>query len=188
MNPIGPLILTASDVRWPHTVERRLNVAAPSRLWAVGDTEILSLRKVGLFCSERCPDEAALAARKALQRLDADSRVVVSGFQSPVEKDCLRILLEAGRPAIVCPARSLQKVRLPDDWLRALEAGRLLLLSRFEKTRRADKETARRRNELVAALSDEILIIHAEPGGQVERISALAERWRVPRLELGSAR
>jgi predicted Rossmann fold nucleotide-binding protein DprA/Smf involved in DNA uptake len=59
-----------------------------------------------------------------------------------------------------------------------------LLLSRFEKSRRADRETARRRNELVAALSDEVLIIHAEPGGHIGQISELVSRWNIPMRKL----
>jgi len=79
-------------------------------------------------------------------------------------------------------ARSLAKIRLPGDWRRALENGRLLLLSPFEKRpRRPTRESSHQRNELVAALSDEVLIIHAEPGGSIERISELIERWSLPR-------
>jgi predicted Rossmann fold nucleotide-binding protein DprA/Smf involved in DNA uptake len=113
---------------------------------------------------------------------------LISGFHSPVEKECLKILLEGTQPIIVCPARSLRKMRIPTEWQRALEGGRLLIVSRFEQSpRRADSSTARRRNELVAALSDEVLIIHAEPGGSIERISELVDRWHIPRLALNSA-
>jgi predicted Rossmann fold nucleotide-binding protein DprA/Smf involved in DNA uptake len=110
---------------------------------------------------------------------------LISGFHSPVEKECLKILLEGTQPIIVCPARSLRKMRIPAVWRPALEGGRLLIISRFEQSpRRADTGTARRRNELVAALSDEVLIVHAEPGGAVERISVLVDRWRIPRVGL----
>ena len=109
---------------------------------------------------------------------------MVSGFHSPTEKQCLRILLEGKQPIIICLARSLAKIRLPSEWQTALDSGRLLLLSRFERSRRADKETARRRNELVAALADEVLIVHAEPGGAIERISRLIDRWNLPRREV----
>jgi predicted Rossmann fold nucleotide-binding protein DprA/Smf involved in DNA uptake len=68
-----------------------------------------------------------------------------------------------------------------------LVSGRLLLLSRFEKSRRADKNTARRRNELVAALSDEVLIIYAEPGGSVARISQMVDLWKVPKRKVQSS-
>jgi len=93
----------------------------------------------------------------------------------------MRILLKGNQPIIVCLARALGKIRLPSDWREPVESGRLLLLSRFEKSRRADKETARRRNELVAALADEVLIVHAEPGGAIERISQMIDVWSIPR-------
>jgi predicted Rossmann fold nucleotide-binding protein DprA/Smf involved in DNA uptake len=113
---------------------------------------------------------------------------VVSGFHSPVEKECLRILLRGKQPIIVCLARAFGKIRLPSDWRPALESGRLLLLSPFERRpRRPDAESAQRRNELVAALADEVLIIYAQPGGGTERISELVNRWRIPRVGLNSA-
>lgn len=36
---------------------------------------------------------------------------VVGGFQSPVEQECLEILLRGERPVIVCPARSVEDAR-----------------------------------------------------------------------------
>ena len=112
---------------------------------------------------------------------------LISGFHSPVEKECLKILLEGTQPIIICPARSLRKMRIPTEWRPALESGRLVIVSRFEQSpRRADTSTARRRNELVAALSDQILIVYAEPGGAVERISELVDRWHIPRRKLHS--
>jgi len=73
---------------------------------------------------------------------------------------------------------------MPAEWRRALEGGRLLLLSPFEKRPgRPTTESSQRRNELVAALSDEILIIHAEPGGSIERIRMLIDRWSIPKRQ-----
>src|SRR3990172_5842080 len=80
------------------------------------------------------------------------------------------------------PARALEKIRLPADWRSAVETGRLLLVSPFEKRpRRPTIDSAQRRNEIVAALSDEVLIIHAELGGSIERISKLIDAWHIPR-------
>ena len=74
------------------------------------------------------------------------------------------------------------KLRLPTNWRSAIDAGRLLILSPFEKRpRRPTVESARQRNELVAALADEILIIHATPGGQIEQISEMVDRWGIPK-------
>ena len=72
---------------------------------------------------------------------------------------------------IICLARSLEKIRIIADWGKALEAGRLLLISPFQKRpRRPTVESSQQRNEFVAALTDEVLIIYTEPGGSIERI------------------
>lgn len=174
--------LTPSDQCWPRELSGRLQGKAPSRFWSIGALEILEARKVGLFCSVRCPGDAILAAYDSARKLRDEGVTVVSGFHSPVEKECLRILLRGKQPIIICLARAFGKIRLPADWRRALESGRLLLLSPFEKRPpRPDKKSTAYRNELVTALSDEALIIHATPGGEIARVSQLIERWSIPR-------
>jgi hypothetical protein len=37
-------------------------------------------------------------------------------------------------------------------------------------------------------LADEVLIVHATPGGEIERITELVDCWRIPRVKLNSAR
>jgi hypothetical protein len=77
-------------------------------------------------------------------------------------------------------ARAMERIRLPSAWRAALDAGGLLIVSQFEKRPpRPTAESAQQRNELVAALADEVLIIYATPGGQIEQISRLADRWKL---------
>lgn len=178
-------ILTPSDTRWPQQLSDRLKTDAPSQFWTIGTMDALEAHKVGLFCSVRCPGDAILGAYDAARKLRDESVTVVSGFHSPVEKECLRILLRGKQPIIICLARALEKIRLPADWRSAVGAGRLLLISPFEKRpQRPTKESSQRRNEIVAALADEILIIHATPGGQIEEISKLVDRWGAPKSNL----
>jgi predicted Rossmann fold nucleotide-binding protein DprA/Smf involved in DNA uptake len=129
----------------------------------------------------RCPGDAILGAYDSARKLRDEGVTVISGFHSPVEKECLRILLRGKQPIVICLARAFGKIRLPSDWRRALESGRLLLLCPFVKRPpRPDKNSTAYRNELVAALSDEVLIVHATPGGEIDRIAQLVERWRIP--------
>ena len=138
-----------------------------------------------MFCSVRCPGDAILGAYDAARKIRDEGVTVVSGFHSPVEKECLRILLRGKQPIIMCLARAMIKIRIPTEWRPALDSGRLLLLSPFEKfPRRPTIESARQRNELVAALSDEVLIIHSTPGGSIERISELIDCWGVPKMQI----
>ena len=175
-------VLNSTDVAYPKSLRERMGAERPRTLTALGNLALLSQPKTGLFCSLRCPGNAILSAYDTARKLRDEGATVISGFHSPVEKECLRILLRGKQPILICLARSLEKIRLPGDWRRALENGRLLLLSPFEKRpRRPTRESSHQRNELVAALSDEVLIIHAEPGGSIERISELIERWSLPR-------
>ncbi|MBM4296449.1 MAG: hypothetical protein FJ143_01780 [Deltaproteobacteria bacterium] len=103
-----------------------------------------------------------------------------------MEKECLQVLLRGKQPIIICLARAMENIRLPMDWRGALDNGRLLLLSPFEKRpRRPTTESSHKRNEMVAALSDTVLIVHAEPGGSIERISEAVQRWNVPKIQIG---
>jgi len=176
------MTLTPADNSWLRQLDGRLGHGAPSRLWTIGNVEILAEQKVGLFCSVRCPGNAIIAAHDAARKLRDDGTTVISGFQSPVEKECLRILFRGKQPIIICLARSLVKIRVPSEWRKASDSGRLLILSPFDRRPpRPTTQSARQRNELVAALSDEILIIYAIPGGQIEHVSELVDRWRIPR-------
>jgi hypothetical protein len=44
------------------------------------------------------------------------------------------------------------------------------------------KESAFRRNEVVAALADEAYVAHVEPGSRTEQIVARLKEWNVPLL------
>ena len=99
---------------------------------------------------------------------------------STVEKECLEILLRGKSPVVICPARGLP-LRVPPAWRAPLAEGRLLLLSGFAANeRRVTAELAAQRNELVAALADDVFIAHATPGGQVAGLARKLADWGVP--------
>ena len=127
-----------------------------------------------LFCSSRCPGDVILKMYD-LSRAMRDAGVpVIGGFQSPMEKECLRILLRGDQPVVICPARGIENMRIPREWRKPLDEGRLLILSPFPSTlRRPTAASATQRNELVATLANRVLIAHAAPNGKTE---ALARR------------
>lgn len=105
-------------------------------------------------------------------------------YDSPIERDCLHILLRGQQPLIICPAGTLDGMRLPRAWQTALNAGCLLLLSPFETTsRRITAESVHHRNTLVAALADQVFIAHGVPGGQIAALAARMNAWRVPLIQ-----
>lgn len=107
---------------------------------------------------------------------------VISGFHSPIERECLRILLRGKQPVIICLARAIDTMRVPKEIRQVFEAGRVLYLSPFRgQPERITKESAQRRNAVVAALADDAYIAHVSPGGGTQRIEHMLERWSVPR-------
>ncbi len=172
-----PDLLTATDARFPPRLRERLGAGAPAQLSALGNLNLLAQPKVALFCSARCPGSAIITAYDQAAHWRDTGRCVIGGFHSPVEKECLRILLRGPQPIIICPARSLENLHVPSAWKASMAAGRLLILSCFPAAqRRATAELAARRNKLVAALADEIWFAHIAPGGQMERLAADSSR------------
>ena len=173
-------ILTAADTRYPARLRERLGDAAPAQLTAFGNLDLLALPKTALFCSARCPGAAILRAYDQAAHWRDTGRCIISGFHSPVEQECLRILLRGTPPLILCPARSLP-TRIPAEWQTPLADGRLLILSGFTAAeKRVTTELATRRNALVAALAEEVCFAHITPGGQSERLTHRLTEWRVP--------
>ena len=142
------------------------------QLWAIGDSRVLSTNKTALLCSSQCPASLIVAAHDLALSWEIAAKTVISGFHSPVEKEALRILLRGKGKIIVCPARSIDGMRIPVAWRNLLEDANLLILSPFEaKHRRLTVELAQQRNRFVEAMADEVFITHARPGGKLEALA-----------------
>lgn len=173
-----PFALNAADTGYPACLRERFGTERPPNLWAVGNLDLLALPKTALFCSARCPGDAILRTYDQAAKWRDTGRCVISGFHSPVEKECLQILMRGSQPIIICPARSLENMRLPSDWREPLSDSRLLILSCFTGcNRRVIAALAARRNEFVAALADEVWFAHIAPGGEMEHLSGRVAAW-----------
>lgn len=136
---------------------------------AIGNAELLNRPKTGLLCSRKCPADKILEACDLFKKWAADPETtIVSGFHSPVEKECLRLLLKGKANIILCPAREIETMRLSKDWKIAINEGRILILSPFTE-KRPDARTIDRRNHLVASLADSLYIPYATPDGNLEQ-------------------
>ncbi len=180
MNGIAPTRIIPADARWPVRLSARLGDAAPAHLTTLGNLDLLALPKTALFCSARCPGHVILSAYDQAARWRDAGRCIISGFHSPVEQECLRILLRGTPPIILCPARALP-TRIPAAWQTPLADGRLLILSGFTAAaKRVTTQLATRRNALVAALADEVCFAHITPGGQSDGLARRLGNWGVP--------
>ena len=183
MTALKPTTRKPDDPLWPKCLTERLGKDAPRALHAIGPVALLAAPKTALFCSARTPGGAILRAHDSARRMRDEGVTVISGFHSPIEKECLRILLRGKQPIIICPGRAIEAMRIPADCRAAFDAGRVLFLSPFTRQpRRVTKDSAFRRNEVVAALADEAYVAHIESGGKTDQIVKMLTEWKVPIL------
>jgi predicted Rossmann fold nucleotide-binding protein DprA/Smf involved in DNA uptake len=178
---LSAAIIDRANSRYPEILIKRLGKDAPDRLWIIGNPELLTLSKTALFCSGRCPGDAILAAYDQAQQWRDEGRCVISGFHSAIERECLNILLRGSQPVVICPARSIENMRIPGIWRPAIAEGRVLMLSMFPASeRRMTAKLSAQRNQMVAALADEIFFIYITPGGRTAQLLEQATNLSIP--------
>ncbi len=154
-------------LRDPAVIERK-----GQTLWSHGNADLLDQPLDALLCSRACPGAKIIEAMDLAQRWRFENRAVISGFHTPVEKECLRIFLRGPQPLVICPARGLDPFQLPAEWGSKFKREELLILSPFDSAiRRPTKETAELRNRLVIDLATRHTIIYATPGGVLGRLT-----------------
>ena len=170
-----------SESRYPSVLKKYLGDQAPECIFSLGNLDILRQKTLAFFCSVRCPGDLILQTYDLARQLRDAGIVIISGFHSPMEKECLSLLLRGTQPVIWCPAKRLTVNRLPKEYAEPISEGRLLMLSPFgERIKRARQDIARIRNEFAGALADRIFVAYAAPGGKTESFCQKVLGWGKP--------
>ena len=101
--------LKKSSPNYPTALQQHLSKDAPDMITAIGNLDILHKKPTSIFCSKKCPGDLIVKAYDLAQILRDVGMTVISGFHSPMERECLTILLRGTQPVIICPARSINK-------------------------------------------------------------------------------
>jgi len=83
------ILTKREDIVYPPALQERLGDNAPRSLYSMGNLDILKHWRLGLLCSIRCPGSVILKTFDAIRDLLDDGVVVVDGFHSPMERECL---------------------------------------------------------------------------------------------------
>lgn len=148
----------------------------------LGNQNLLENYKTAFLCSRQIPASVVLKSYDwAIEQRKA-GRCVLSGFQSPIEKDVLHFLLKGRQPVILVLARSLPK-RISEVWLPAVDEGRLLIISPLgDDVRRITRQTASIRNRYMIGLADEVFIPYLNPAG---RLCILMKEFQGKKIRIG---
>ena len=140
-------------------------------IWAIGNIDVLNGNLLGFFCSVKCPGNIILKTYDLSRSLRDAGISIISGFHSPIEKDVFDLLLKGSQLLVICPARSIENMRIPNAWKEAIDNGRLLVLSHFKKKhKRVTASLSDQRNRLVALLARYVFLPYAAPGSRSENL------------------
>lgn len=146
-----------------------------ARIVGAGGTALLDQPLLGLIASRECPGNVLLATLERVPQWVKSGRVIASGFHSPLEQQVLRSLLRRNGHAVKVLARcfSASGYRLAKEEQDAFANGRLLIISAFgADTPRVTRVSAIKRNELVIALSTEVVTPFISKGSPLEELLA----------------
>lgn len=128
----------------------------------LGNKALLNAHKTVFLCSRQVSSVAVLRCYDWATDICKEEGVVVSGFQSKIERDVLHFLMRGKKPVIIVLARKMYS-SLPTEWQEAMDANRLLIISTAPNAVRVSKAAADARNRYIAELSDKIVFGYIHP-------------------------
>ncbi|MBW4515922.1 MAG: DNA-processing protein DprA [Timaviella obliquedivisa GSE-PSE-MK23-08B] len=159
--------ITPNDSAYPVALTNCIAFKSLPTLSAIGNLSLIQKPAIALFCSMKCPGDLILKTYDLVQALRDADIPVISGFHTPIEQDCLKILLRGTQPLIYCPARSIHNIRFSAKQKQAMDENRLLLISPFSASyARATAELAKKRNEMIGAIAHTLFVAYAAPNSK----------------------
>jgi predicted Rossmann fold nucleotide-binding protein DprA/Smf involved in DNA uptake len=180
-------MLTSTSPHFPPALRSGTLLAPYPQIWALGNLDILTIPLLGFFCATRCPGSVILRTYDLALALREAGVPVIGGFHTPMEQACLEVLLRGQQPVVICPARNIERLRMPLSWRKPYGEGRLLVLSPFvARQRRPTAALAEHRNRFVATLATRIFVAYAGAGSRTARFCAVlvAQHKQVYTLDL----
>ena len=146
-----------------------------ARMTMLGNRDLLGQFTVGFLASRRVPPEAVMRCLDWATRMRDEGVCVMSGFQSPLEKEVLDILLKGTSPLILVLARRMWDARhIPSLFRQPLADGRLLVISPVSQSvRRVDAHSAALRNRYILDHADSLFLGALDPNGSLKELLPL---------------
>ncbi len=118
----------------------------------VGNSALMDLPKTSFLSSRRIAPDAVLKCYDWAIAMREGGRCVISGFQSPLEKDVLKFLLRGHQPIVLVLARKMYS-EVPDEFRDAVAKDRMLIVSPVSANR-ANSSTVKTRNRYILGHSE----------------------------------
>ena len=172
----------AGDAAYPQRLARRLVPPLPV-LYAVGAADVVERPTLAVLSSRMLSEHTVPATTAIAHAAAAHGLTLVGGGMKASYRVASVAARAAGAARVIVLDRGLfatfgaRADRDPSGFgpgRAALDVTRTLVVSQFRLGDHASPRSGQRRDELVAALADVVEAVHAQPGGQIERVCLAA--------------
>lgn len=170
------LLIEAAD--YPARVRQRLD-PPPTVLFRLGEASVLASPTLAVLNSRMIDERAVYASHTAVQAAIEQGFTVVTGGMKASHRISAVAARSAAAPRAIVLDRGLFATfgaRVDRDPFGfgpgrgPLDSQRTLVVSSFRLMDHAAAHNGKRRDELIAALADVIIAVHARPGGVIEHV------------------
>jgi DNA processing protein len=186
-------IIGLGDTLFPGRLEAFLS-SPPAAIFAYGNLGALTGETFAAFASRNATRNDLDRVEKAVERRVLESKVLVTGANTPVYQRAAVVPLRWGAPRVLVLDRGLfeamgesldqEPFRAARLWRYRFDPATDLVLTAHRPDDAYSPGANVRRDEVVAALADEIVAISVTPGGNSDRLTKLAlERGRTVSAE-----
>lgn len=167
------------DSRYPERILKRIEYPPPV-LYYYGNSQLATRKQIAILgdhtASERGYSIAFYAARIAVQH----SVTVVSGLAKGPQTMAHRGALEAGGETIAVLPMGISRLKIPDILEDVFDLSRFLFISPFLPDEEYALHNSYKRNSLIAAMADALIIIETlKDGGSFEAAKSAA-KYKTP--------
>lgn len=153
---------TVYDCRYPDKLAELLNEEAPPILYYAGNTELLNEKMIAIACTHKVDKQVYGFADKLIIEICRNKYVAVfCGTFGAEQYTCDSILKNNGKAVIWVCDNMLSQYR-NEIILKAIEDGRLLILSNAIPTAFYNSENAFMRNKCLYSLCEKVITLKAE--------------------------
>jgi DNA processing protein len=151
---------------YPKSLLSSLQNRAPSIIYCLGNTSLLSANGVGFCGSRRVSDKGINTAKDCAEQVASAGYTVISGGATGVDYAAHRAALEAGGSTVIVLPQGISNFRIKREIKDVWDWKRVLVLSQFAPNVGWKVFRAMERNHIIIALSRAMIVIEAgEKGG-----------------------
>lgn len=159
---MGIRVLTRADAAYPNALKKKLKNTCPPLFYYAGDLALLNCPLAGYVGARSVTEQDEAFTRRTVEKTVSHGYGVVTGGAKGVDRIATQTALSLGANAVEFPADSmLKKLRNTED-VRAIQDGKLLLLSVAKPDAGFQVGVAMMRNRYIYAQSSGTVVVRSD--------------------------